>query len=95
MECKEEQKEAHYIGETHRSFWDRAKEHHKALKDKDKIYAVMKHWELCHPELEEPPPYQYKVLKQLRYSLHRQITEAIEIGGREEGTLLDSKAEWG
>ena len=95
MECKEKGKEIHYVGETHRSFWDRAREHQKALSDRDNKYAVSKHWEISHPELEVPPQFKYKVINQPRYSLHRQIQEALEIGSREEGTLLNSKTEWG
>ena len=54
MECKEEEKEIHYVGETQGSFWDRAREHHKALSVKDKTYAVVKHWEISHPEFQVP-----------------------------------------
>ena len=61
QECKIEGRLRQYIGETHRTYWDRAKEHTKALKDKDTSYGIMKHWVEEHPELTEPPNYKFQV----------------------------------
>ena len=48
-DCKENGKRRHYIGETHRSFWDRAMDHYDALNEKNESYGVVKHWMEEHP----------------------------------------------
>ena len=82
-----------YVGESHRSFWDRACEHDNALKEKDEWFGVVKHWMEEHPELLEPPKYEYKVLKSHRTSLERQIAEALEISATDAATPLNTKTE--
>ena len=39
-----------FIGETHRTFFDRSLEHTKALQEEDKENALVKHQKLHHPE---------------------------------------------
>ena len=88
--CKEAGVKKVYIGESSRTFWDRAKEHAEALTKKDPTYAVVKHWEISHPELEEPPEYSYKILKKHHSAIHRQIWEAISIQSIHDDQLLNS-----
>ena len=95
QECKIEGRLRQYIGETHRTYWDRAKEHTKALKDKDTSYGIMKHWVEEHPELTEPPNYKFQVTQTQQTSLNRQIWEALNIEGADPATLLNTKTEWG
>ena len=53
--CKESGVKSHYIGESSRTFFDRAKEHITALRNSNKTYAVVKHWQECHSESKSPP----------------------------------------
>ena len=81
MLCKTEGLRRIYHGETHRAFWDRAQDHYKALLEQDQKYGVVKHWMEAHGELEEPPPYEFKLTKTNQASAHRQISDALDIGG--------------
>ena len=97
MECRREGIKSHHIGESHRSFYDRAREHHTALRNRNKTYAVVKHWLECHPESKTPPEYSYHLLGKHRSAVERQIKEglAIEKESREADNLLNGKGEWG
>ena len=97
MECQKDGIKSPYIGESHRSFYDRAREHHTALRNKNKTYAVVKHWLECHPESKTPPEYSYHLLGKHRSAVERQIKEglAIKKESREAYNLLNGKGEWG
>ena len=84
-----------YIGETSRTFFDRASEHTKALATKDNTYAIVKHWETDHPEILEPPEFSFNVLKTHHRAIHRQIWEGIHIQATPDDQLMNSKSEWG
>ena len=60
-----------YHGETHRSFWDRIREHQIALKNRDNKNALVAHWETWHKDKEDAPLYKYKVSKICHNSLER------------------------
>ena len=81
-----------HIGETHRSFWDRASEYQNALREKDESYGVVKHWLEEHNQSQEPPRYEFKVMRSHKTSLNRQIWEALAIEGADPSTLLNTKA---
>ena len=66
------------MGESHKTFWDRAQEHSADLRTKNEKNSLVKHWQECHGEL-DTPKYSYKVLKKCKSSLQRQIWEAILI----------------
>ena len=67
-------KKSHYIGETHRTFFDRASEQAQNLKNHSEGSALYKHWKICHPQEEEPPAFEYKCLKSFKTSTERQLT---------------------
>ena len=68
-----------YIGETHRSLFDRSKEHQAALRRKNGNYAIVKHWDKSHPEITSPPEFSYQVIKSHKSAFERQIWEAVLI----------------
>ena len=43
-----------YVGESARSIFERAKEHHHDALEKSEESHMVKHWTISHPELEEP-----------------------------------------
>ena len=63
-----------YIGETHRAWGDRAREHTRALHSRDKTYATIKHQIEFHPEYE--PAYTYHIIGAYKSSIERQIEKA-------------------
>ena len=63
QECEKEKKVAHYIGETHRTFYDRSLEQVKNLRSKQESSALFKHWQICHPEMKEAPEFRCTCLK--------------------------------
>ena len=91
MDCNKQGIEALYIGESSRSFYDRALDHEKALKN----YGIVKHWQECHPESETHPEYQYKLIKKHRTCPERQICEALTIEQVKCQLILNSKGEFG
>ena len=79
LDCKSKGKRARYVGESHRSYWDRSLEHLADLRTKNDKNSLVKHWQECHGEQDVPPKYSFNVLKKCRTSLQRQIWEAILI----------------
>ena len=66
INCQEKGQKAIYIGESARTFYDRARDHEKALKAKNTTYGVVRHWQECHSDMLDPPKYSYKFLKKHR-----------------------------
>ena len=95
QECKEKGIKAIYIGETNRTYYDRALNHRQALKNKDSSYGIVRHWKDVHPNLDEPPRYNFTQLKRHKTCLERQIFEALAIEGADCQTLMNGKGEWG
>ena len=93
MTCHEEGKKQIYWGESHRSGWDRALDHQKALKVKDESYAIVKHAINAHCNTN--PKFQFKVESKHRSSFERQVKEAINIDATPSHELMNSKSEWG
>ena len=82
-----------YVGESARSIFERAKEHHHDTLEKSEESLMVKHWRISHPELEEPPKFNIKVVASFRDPLSRQLSEAIRIDLR-GGNVLNSKSEY-
>ena len=82
-----------YIGESHRSWWDRAQDHDRALKSMDETYATVTHHQEFHPN--ETPAFSFKVDRSHKSSLQRQIFEAILIQEEKCDNLLNKRGEWG
>ena len=93
--CQEvDKKISHYIGETHRTFFDRSIEHLKGLESRTESNALFKHWQIYHKELQEPPDFRFKCLKTFKTSTERQVAEAVFIENLPCDIIMNSKAEY-
>ena len=91
LKCLEYQKSgvrSHYVGESHGIFYDRAREHFTALKNKNKTYSVVKHWVDHHPDLKSPPQFSYHLIGKHMSAVERQIKECLII--EKESRLVDN-----
>ena len=95
MTCSREGIKSTYIGETHRTLFDRSKEHEQALRTKNNKYSIVKHWEEMHSNRLDPPEYSYRVLKSHKTSFERQIWEGILINNKKCDNKLNCKGKWG
>ena len=95
LTCKDNQVKTTYIGESHRSLFDRSSEHEAALRSKNQTYAVVKHWEEVHPQMRTPPKYNYQVIKSHKSAFERQVWEAVLINHEEADMVMNGKGEWG
>ena len=91
--CKSQGVNKIYWGESHRSAWDRAADHWKALETGDTGYAVAKHQQIDHSGQDHN--FAFKVHQSFKSSLARQIMEAIMIDQEDPTAKLNSRAEWG
>ena len=94
-ECANSGTKSLYIGESHRSWWDRSGDHITALRTKNPNYAIVKHWQTNHPQMETPPNFKFEVVERCHSSLERQIKEAIHIRNEECDVLMNGRGEWG
>ena len=81
------------MGESARSLYERAKEHHEDEESRKEDSHRMKHWVLDHPSLLDPPRFKIKVVSSYRDPLNRQVGEAVRIEMR-GGNTLNSKTEY-
>ena len=95
LECKEKGLKSLYIGETHRTMWDRIGEHFSKLESGAKDSALLKHWRAIHQDTLSKPRFSAVKVGSYRTSTERQIREAIRIDAAEYDHLLNSKSEWG
>ena len=93
-DCSKSGRTALYIGESSRTFWDRASDHQKAL-IKDTSYGIVRHWQEWHPGSDEPPEFSYHLLGTHRSALERQIKEALAVEMTECNIIMNGKGEWG
>ena len=63
-----------------RSICERAQEHRQDS-------HIYKHWRITHPEVQEPPKFNIKVVQSFQDALSRQIGEAVRQGGIFPGNL--------
>ena len=82
-----------YVGESARSLYERAKEHHDDEESRKEDSHRMKHWVLDHPDLSNPPKFKIKIVSSYRDPLTRQVSEAVRIELR-GGNTLNSKTEY-
>ena len=92
MTCLSQGQQKNYLGENHRSAWNRVQDHWKALEVKDNKYAIAKHQEKEHRG--QKHNFYFKVKLSFTSSLKRQIREAILIYQGDLEVKLNSKAEW-
>ena len=71
-----------YVGETSRSIYERSKEHLKAGRERQENSFIAKHWQDCHPELQEPPEFRFKIVRFYKDPLSRQVGESVRIDMR-------------
>ena len=90
-ECLTKGTIAKYHEETHRTMWDRCRDHINALEKQDKSYAPAEHWENEHPESKTPPSFTFKVSKICKSSLERQMWEGLEIEYSDTQVTLNRK----
>ena len=95
IECAKIGRKVQYIGESSRSFWDRARDHAQALEAKNTKYAITKHWLNDHIEKEDPPDFKFEIIASKPSAIARQITEGLEIENADPSTLINSKGEYG
>ena len=82
-----------YIGESHRSWGDRAGEHHKALETGNVAYATVRHHNETHAGTH--PMFTYHHMGSYMTSLERQIWESLHIESYPCQNILNGKGEWG
>ena len=100
LTCKQENREAQYIGETSRTIHERMKEHARDLLQGDDTSHMLTHLREAHQDLDPPTTYaevgklfQTKVVRKHTTALSRMIHEAVTI--REaKGVVLNSKEEY-
>ena len=95
QECKANEVKATYIGESSRTFFDRAKDHIDALRTKNTSYGIVKHWMECHSQMEEPPNFSFHLMRRHRSAMDRQIFEAFAIEKEVNDITMNNKAEFG
>ena len=76
-----------YVGESGRSIYERAGEHRQDALDRKEDSHMVKHWQISHPELEEPPSFSMKVVGTFQDDMSRQLSEAIRIELRGDNVL--------
>ena len=84
-----------YLGESHRTIFDRMSEHFGKLNNCQKDSSLTKHWKNFHPDMKKPPKFTVKVESTHLSATERQVAEAIAIEDSQYDNLLNSKAEWG
>ena len=95
LTCKDKEVRSTYIGESHRSLFDRSAEHEAALISKNRGYSVVKQWEEVHPEMKIPPKYSYQVIKSHKTDFECQLRVAVLINREEADVVMNWKEEWG
>ena len=80
------------MGETSRTLAERSEEHVRGYRRSDTSNFMFKHWANCHPDLIDPPQFQFTVIKAYRDAMSRLVHEAVRIPKR---ASLNSKSEWG
>ena len=90
---QKEGREGIYLGETSRSLAERCGEHFRDAESFNKKSHVIKHWMSSHEEADSPPPFRFRIVKQYKDCLSRQVGEAIAILLSKD-KLLNSKNEY-
>ena len=91
--CAVKGKSSVYIGETHRTWGDRAQEHRRAIETMNEAYAIVRHHKESHEN--ETPMYTYHHMGSHTTALERQIKESLLIENYDCHEILNGKGEWG
>ena len=81
------------LEETHRTLFDRVREHLDDIANSEEKNAMVKHMAKYHPD--ESPDFSFKLHKSWKTSLAREIGEALEITGHNSSSLMNCKSELG
>ena len=97
-ECRSQNVESVYIGETGKNAYTRGRQHMQGLKGKSENNAFYKHWKNFHEKPSEDPSrrlnnFEIRVEKSYQDPITRQINEMVRMKNF-QGTLLNSKSEW-
>ena len=92
--CDAEGKKKVYDGESARNLHTRSKEHVEAFKRKDPNNFMYKHSVSEHSGECDETDFSWKVLSKHRKTLHRQISEAVNISSKLPCENLNSKSEF-
>ena len=84
-----------YHGESHRTLYERSKEHWEGLRDQTEDSVLHRHWREEHRDRETAPEYSIKIKHKCRSSTERQVRESLAIEGEESTNLINNKSEWG
>ena len=68
-----------YVGESGRTLYERSLEHLYDAAEQKSSSHIFKHWALEHPDEEHQPIFKFKVVRQHRTALDRQLHEAVRI----------------
>ena len=93
LECKKEDKETVYWGESARTGYDRGWEHWNALKRNNKESPLVEHMLEDHPNV--PYSYAMEVVSNQARPLSRQVEEAANIEFFRGHKILNRRGEWG
>ena len=92
---KKEVKLYKYVGETSRSFYERALEHQRDLQEMKMESHMLKHFFDRHQGEElEDMQFGGRIIKQCRSAFNRQVGESMEIQNNTRYYLLNSKSEY-
>ena len=97
-ECRKQNTQSEYVGETGKNGYTRSKQHMGGLKTKNEANAFYKYWRNCHETPGESESarlenYEFRVEKSFQDPMSRQVNEMVRISTF-QGTLLNSKSEW-
>jgi hypothetical protein len=82
-----------YLAESSRSLNERASEHMRDARNFHEKSHIVKHWMDRHSDMNQPPPFRFRVLRTFKDCLTRQLSEAININMSKD-SLLNSKNEY-
>ena len=86
---------ATYHGESGFSAAKRGEEHKNSINKSELTNAFAKHLHVHHPEREgDPATFEFKVVKNFRKPLERQVFEGIKINHDQSDILMNSKSEY-
>ena len=93
--CSVEGRRRVYHGESHRTLYERSKEHWEGLRDQTEDSVLYRHWREEHRDRETAPDFSIKIKHKCRSSTERQVRESLAIEGEKNSDLINNKSEWG
>ena len=91
--CKDQEKTTTYLGETARTSYIRGLEHIGLMKNMSKESPMIEHPLESHQG--QPVNFSMQVVRKIKRTLDRKVTEGTMIAESDPGTLINRKGEWG